>query len=130
MYMFDILEQVKKEVGMSAEVEICRISNKYLYDDGYITIMASEEDDVNIWALSHKLIVAQIYTLLKYGSDKNTLKSKNEYDKIIRQKLKLCHREPEIDIFFSKKYDNLSVVAYTDDINMIIKESNTIKGVA
>lgn len=130
MNIIDTLDLVKQEVGMSSEVELCRIGEKYLYDDGYIIIMASDKDDIEFWASSHKLIVALIYKLLKRGSGKNSFKPKNEYDKVVAMSLKLCHREPKIDIFFSKRYGNLSVVAYTDDTNMIIKENNTLKGVA
>ena len=130
MNIIEILDQVKQEVGMSSEIELFRNGDKYVYNDGYIFILASDKDDIEFWASAHKLIVAKLYKLIKLGSGKNSFKPKNEYEKIVAKSLKLCHREPEIDIFFSKKYDNISVVAYTDDTNMIIKENNALKRVA
>ncbi len=130
MNIINILDQVKKEVGMSSEIELYRIEDRYLYDDGYIVIMASDKENMESRASYHKSLVAIIYQLLKLDSTHNKYKPKVEYDTAIAESLKLCHREPKIDIFFSKKYKNLSVVAYTDDINMIIQENNILRGVA
>ena len=66
-----------------------------------------------------------IYTLLKSGNE-DKIAVKNSYSKVILDKLKQCHKEPEIDIILTKEYGDVTVVVYTDTIDSIVQENKSL----
>ena len=131
MNIIKVIEKVKKEIGISADIEIEDSGmGRYSCTDNFTTILASKDDqDIESWAVMHKQLVSMQYRLIKSGKeDKITVN--NSYTKVILDKLKQCHKEPEIDIFLTKIYGDVAVVAYTDTIDIIVQENKSINAVS
>ena len=124
MNIIKVIEKVKKEIGISPDIEIIDSGmGRYSCSDNYTTILASKNDqDIDFWAVAHKQLVNMKYRLIKSGEE-DKIVAKDDYTKIIIDKLKQCHKEPEIDIILSKKYGDVAVVAYTDTIDIIVQEN-------
>lgn len=127
MDIIQVIKKVKKEIGISPDIEIIDSGmGRYSCSDNFTTILASKEDqDVNFWAVAHKKLVSIRYRLIKSGKE-DKIVAKDDYTKLIVDKLKQCHKEPEIDIFLTKKYGDVSIVAYTDTIDSIVQENKSI----
>ena len=130
MDIIEVMKKVKKEIGISPDIEIIDSGmGRYSCSDNYTTILASKDDqDIRFWAVTHKQLVSMRYRLIKSGKEDETV-AKDDYTKIIIDKLKQCHREPEIDIILSKKYGDVAIVAYTDTIDSIVQENKTINAI-
>ena len=127
MDIIEVIEKVKKEIGISPDIEIIDSGKgRYSCSDNFIIILASKDDqEINFWAVAHKQLVSIRYRLIKAGKE-DKIVIKDDYTKIIIDKLKQCHKEPEIDIILNKKYGDVAVVAYMDTIDCIVQENKSI----
>jgi len=130
MNIIKVINKVKIEIGISSDVEIIDSGmGRYSCSDNFTTILASKDDqEIEFWAIMHKQLVSMRYRLMKSGKD-DRIVAKDDYTKIIIDKLKHCHKEPEIDIILSKKYGDVAVVAYTDTIDSIVQENKSINAI-
>ncbi len=127
MDIIEVIQKVKKKIGISSDVGIIDSGmGRYYCTDNFTTILASKDDqDIEFWAVTHKLFVDTTYQLIKLGkADKIVVK--NYYSKVIIDKLNKCHKKPEVDIILTKKYGDVVVVAYTDTMDSIVQERKSI----
>jgi len=130
MNIIKVIEKVKKEIGISPEIEIIDSgTGRYSCSDNFTTILASKTDqDIDFWAVSHKQLVSMNYRLIKSGKE-DKITAKDNYTKVVIDKLKQCYKEPEIDIILTEKYGDIAVVAYTDTIDSIVQENKSIHAI-
>ena len=119
------LHKVAKGLDMSAKgAEL--VGDKYYLSDGFTTILASREgNDIKLWAESHKKFVEDSWDKVQKGG----YSTKNNYQKVVVDKLKICKRKPEIDIVYETNLNGIEVVVYTDSIDALVAEAERFKGV-
>ena len=130
MDIIEVMEKVKKEIGISPDIEIIDSgTGRYSCSDNFTTILASKDDqEIEFWAVSHKLFVDTTYKLIKLGKEDKII-AKDHYAKVVIDKLNKCHKKPEIDIILTKKYGDIIVVVYTDTIDSIVQEYKSINAI-
>ena len=119
------LKKVAKELNLDPK-KAEAVGDRYYLSDGFTTILAAKEEvHIKLWAESHKKFVDDSWERVKSGK----FTTKNSYQRVVTDKLKLCKRKPEIDIVYETNLDGIEVVVYTDTIDTMVAEAEQFKGI-
>ena len=115
-----IITHVAKSMDIPTK-SLQNYENRYIISDGFTTIIAApKEVDIIKWAEAHKTFVDTCWEIKKKTY-------KNDYEKLVVEKLQKCLRKPEIDIVYQKDFGGVDVVVFTDNIDALVREHEDLK---
>lgn len=116
--------KVAKNLNINT-ADISEFDGRGVLSDGFTSIMAAHKSvGIKDWAVAHKQFVDTNWEAIK----NNTVVAKNDYQKIIVDKLKRCLTKPEIDIVYETTFtDDIEVVVFTDTVDAMVTEAEEFR---
>ena len=119
-----VMHNVLKDLGVDT-TDIEGFHGRFVASDNFTTVFVARKGlNIHLWTDAHKKFIATKWDVVKSG----LYIPKNEYDKLMVQKLSECLTKPEVEIILKKTYGDFEVIAYTDTTDSLVEQARNFKG--